>query len=230
MIAHPNATWGITQGNPIWEEVREVARSAGPLFLLNVTLNRDRQITGVFAGDLEQAHAAGCAFVKQTAMVPVLARLRHRHHDQFRLSARPEPVPGGQGHERGEPDREAGRRDHHRRRVLRRPARARPVRRAAPQRVRPRRDCWTTICQPGFLKQDQWQAQIQAQIQLQADVYVRTDGLSRGEIEAALLKYSPRIEDTLAELLERYGPRATICVLPEGPQTIPYLGTQREKR
>ena len=80
-----------------------------------------------------------------------------------------------------------------------------------------------TVCQPGFLQQDQWQAQIQAQIQLRADVYVRTDGLSRSEIEAALLKYSQRIEDTLAGLLDRYGPDAAICVLPEGPQTIPYV-------
>ena len=59
MIANPNATWGVTTGNPIWEEVTEVARSAGRLFLLNVAMNRDHQITGVFAGDLEQAHAAG---------------------------------------------------------------------------------------------------------------------------------------------------------------------------
>jgi hypothetical protein len=27
----------------------------------------------------------------------------------------------------------------------------------------------------------------------------------------------------VAELLQKYGPDATICVLPEGPQTIPYL-------
>src|SRR5512138_731160 len=63
MIGDPNATWGVTRGNPIWEEVREVALAAGRLFLVNVTLNRDQQITGVFAGDLDEAHSAGCAFV-----------------------------------------------------------------------------------------------------------------------------------------------------------------------
>ncbi len=79
MIADPRATWGVTagnpatgtRGNPIWEEVREVAHQAGRLFLVNVTLNRDKAITGVFAGDLDRAHAAGCAFVKQSAMVAV---------------------------------------------------------------------------------------------------------------------------------------------------------------
>ena len=31
------------------------------------------------------------------------------------------------------------------------------------------------------------------------------------------------IEATLAELRARYGPNARIAVLPEGPQTVPYL-------
>src|SRR5205085_4395327 len=39
MIAHPNATWGVTEGNPIWEEMREAALRTNPTFLLNVTLN-----------------------------------------------------------------------------------------------------------------------------------------------------------------------------------------------
>ena len=71
MIGNPNATWGITWGNPIWEEVCEVARQAGRLFLLNVTLNKDKAVTGIFAGNLDTAHAAGCAFVERTAMVAV---------------------------------------------------------------------------------------------------------------------------------------------------------------
>jgi nickel-dependent lactate racemase len=79
------------------------------------------------------------------------------------------------------------------------------------------------IMAPGFLMQDQWQAQIQAQIQLRADVYVRSDGLSRSEVEAALFKYSASIEETVAELLHRFGRGSSICVLPEGPQTIPYV-------
>ncbi len=80
-----------------------------------------------------------------------------------------------------------------------------------------------TICAPGFLEQDQWEAQVQAQIQLKADVYVRSDNLTDGQIRSALLLPSPRVEDTLAELMRRYGPQASICILPEGPQTIPYI-------
>ena len=71
MIAHSKAAWGVTEGNPIWEEMREVALMTQPTFLLNVTLNAKKEITGVFGGDLLAAHAAGCAFVKESAMVPV---------------------------------------------------------------------------------------------------------------------------------------------------------------
>jgi nickel-dependent lactate racemase len=71
MIGNANSTWGVTQGNPIWEEMLEAARMTRPSFLLNVAMNRDKQITGVFAGEMEAAHAAGCAFVKRCAMVPV---------------------------------------------------------------------------------------------------------------------------------------------------------------
>ena len=71
MIGHPNATWGVTFGNPLWEEMLEVAQRVDPPFPAQRHAQRARQITRVFAGDLVEAHRAGCAFVKQTAMQPV---------------------------------------------------------------------------------------------------------------------------------------------------------------
>jgi hypothetical protein len=32
-----------------------------------------------------------------------------------------------------------------------------------------------------------------------------------------------RVEEALAALLDRYGPDARVAVLPEGPQTVPYV-------
>jgi nickel-dependent lactate racemase len=82
----------------------------------------------------------------------------------------------------------------------------------------------TRIESPGFACPDQWQAQIQARIQSKADVYVRADGLPEKQITDCLLKPCPRIEETLEKLLARQGgQRASICVLPEGPVTIPYV-------
>jgi len=77
---------------------------------------------------------------------------------------------------------------------------------------------------PGFLKLDQWEAQVQALVQLNAEVYLYSDGLTDDQIEAALLKPCRDILVTLEALRTRYSPQATICVLPEGPQTIPYVG------
>ncbi|MDH7475838.1 MAG: hypothetical protein QHJ74_17905, partial [Anaerolineae bacterium] len=81
------------------------------------------------------------------------------------------------------------------------------------------------VTAPGFVCIDQWEAQLQAMIQLKADVYVKAAYLTDEQIRQALLIPSPDIEATLWGLLRKYGPRATICVLPEGPQTIPYIKT-----
>ena len=71
MLENENARWGITSGNPLWEDVNEAAELLSGLFLLNITLNKRREISGVYAGDLRKAHKQGCIFAKETAMVPV---------------------------------------------------------------------------------------------------------------------------------------------------------------
>ena len=70
-IGDPNSTFGVTEGNPLWEELRDIALRVGPSFVLNVTLNEQRQITNVFAGDLLKAHQTGTGFVRQSAMQKV---------------------------------------------------------------------------------------------------------------------------------------------------------------
>ena len=42
-------------------------------FALDVTLNRDQQITAAFAGDLSVEHAAACEAARRDAMQPVEA-------------------------------------------------------------------------------------------------------------------------------------------------------------
>ncbi len=228
MIGHPNATWGVTHGNPVWEEAREVALKAAEipqqsrLFLLNVSLNRDRQITGVFAGDLDDAHARGCAFVRQTAMQPaphpfdIVVTTNSGYPLDLNLyqtvkgmSAAAQIVkPGGAIITAAECW--DGIPDHGLYGQLLRES-------ASPQDLLDRIHAFSAPVQ------DQWEAHIQALVQLKADVYLRSDGLSDDQIRAALLKPCRRIEDTLAELRARYGPDASICVMPEGPQTVAYL-------
>jgi nickel-dependent lactate racemase len=228
MIADPHATWGVTRRNPIWEEIRETAlRCSLPpgnsrLFLLNVTMNRDRQVTGVFAGDLDAAHAAGCAFTKETAMVAVPHPFDvvitsnsgypldlNLYQSVKGMSAAAQVVREG-GSIIIAADCWDGIPDHGSYGRLLGEAHS-------PQELLDR------VCAPGFLEQDQWQAQIQAQIQLKANVYVYSRNLSDEKIRAALLFPCQRIEATVEALRAHYGSQATICVLPEGPLTIPYL-------
>ena len=71
MIDNPDATWGVTDTNPVYQEMAEVADLVAPEFLVNVTLNSSREITGIFTGQRREAHRAGCAFVRQSAMCRV---------------------------------------------------------------------------------------------------------------------------------------------------------------
>ena len=59
-LADPRADTGILEGNPCHEIALKIARGVGVDFLLNVAITRDRQIAGIYAGDLQAAHAAGC--------------------------------------------------------------------------------------------------------------------------------------------------------------------------
>jgi lactate racemase len=79
------------------------------------------------------------------------------------------------------------------------------------------------ISSPGYSVPDQWQVQVQAQIQTKAHVLVKTDGLRPDEIRAAHFTPIDDVEASVRETLLRAGPAATLCVLPQGPQTIPYL-------
>jgi nickel-dependent lactate racemase len=222
MVGHPNAIWGVTQGNPIWEEVREVAGQAGRTFLLNVTLNRDKAVTGVFAGDLDRAHAAGCAFVKSSAMVAVARPFDivvttnsgypldiNLYQSVKGLRAADQVVRTGGAII-----------------IATRCADGVPEHGLFGTILRESRDARELlgkITAPGFLEQDQWQAHIQALVQSRSDVYVRSDGLTDDQIRAALLRPCRRIEDTIDSLLGTFGRDASICVMPEGPQTIPYI-------
>ena len=74
--------------------------------------------------------------------------------------------------------------------------------------------------------QDQWQVQIQTIIQQNSDIYVYSDHLSDKQIIEAKLLPCRDIRQTVEACLSRYGEGARLCVLPEGPQTIPFLSGQ----
>ena len=70
-IGHPSAVFGITEGNPVHDDVRAIARQVGVDFGLDVLLDGDKRITGVFGGDLLEEHAQACVRSHEEAMCPV---------------------------------------------------------------------------------------------------------------------------------------------------------------
>jgi nickel-dependent lactate racemase len=70
-MREPLATEGSIEGNPLHKELLEIAGIARHDFILDVTLTRDRQISGIFAGEPVIAHAAGVQFVQESCLAYV---------------------------------------------------------------------------------------------------------------------------------------------------------------
>lgn len=71
MMADPRSAAMRLEDNPCQEEALEVATLAGVDFIVNATINRDRQLTGVFAGALVPAHRAAAAKVMEESVIPI---------------------------------------------------------------------------------------------------------------------------------------------------------------
>ena len=220
-IGHPNATFGVTVGNPIWEEMRDIALSVGPSFLLNVALNESRQITGVFAGDLLAAHQAGVEFVKSTAMQPVAS--------PFDIVVTTNSgYPLDQNLYQGVKGLSAGVRILKPGGTLILSAECRegvPANSPMDQLLRScssPEEILALLATPGFCRPEQWQAQIQALVQRKARVLVYSS-LPNPVVESAHLTACDDIGLEVDKTLCRLGPTARVAVLPQGPLTIPYL-------
>ena len=71
VLENPKTTNLVLEGNPCHEESLEVAKSVGIDFLVNVTLDRQLRLTGVFAGSLEDAHLAAYEAMKKSVMITI---------------------------------------------------------------------------------------------------------------------------------------------------------------
>ena len=70
-IASPDSTHLKLDGNPHHEESFAVASMAPPDFTVNVTLDSDYRLTGVFAGELDAAHRAAVAKIREYVEIPI---------------------------------------------------------------------------------------------------------------------------------------------------------------
>lgn len=69
-ISSPYANTGILEHNPIHEDMVYAARAVNVQFIFNVALNGEKKVIAAWAGDLEEAHAAGVAFIRRWSQCP----------------------------------------------------------------------------------------------------------------------------------------------------------------
>jgi nickel-dependent lactate racemase len=228
---HPDATWGKTVGNPLWEDLAEAASFADPVFLVNVAMTGSKEIAAVFAGDREAAHNRGCSFVADHSFAPV-----DQEFDIVLTSNSGYPL------------------DLNLYQAVKGMS-------AAGRIVRPggeiivAAECWDGLPSHGLFAKlvmeaespeellsqlhtkrwavrDAWQAHIFALLRQKARITLVSSGLGPDDVPEALCSWAPTVEEAL-EAAAPGGPKAagerpTLCVLPEGPLTIPTLTAPRK--
>ncbi len=69
ILTDPNSTSLILDGNPCHEESLRIAKMAGVDFIINVTIDSQKRLTGVFCGDLEKTHQAAVDHLRTYAAI-----------------------------------------------------------------------------------------------------------------------------------------------------------------
>lgn len=228
-IGSDRATWGICEGNPVHDDVRAIAVATGVDFAFDVVLNRDQRIVTAFGGEILAMHAAARATVRQVSMRPVAQQFdvvvttnagypldQNLYQAVKGMSAAATIVrPGGliicaAECADGFPDHGSFRE------VL--------ASQPSPERL------LAAISARPHTAPDQWQVQVLARILCRARVGVHSAALSDADLRSAHLFGIPDIAQAAELELAAVGPEARICVLPEGPQTIPFVRTQETDR
>jgi nickel-dependent lactate racemase len=220
-IGSPSATWGVTEGNPVHDDVRAIASDTGCTYSVDVVLNRDHRIVEAFGGDLLPMHAAACRKARALSMVAVDGLFdvvvttnsgypldQNLYQAVKGMSAGAMVLKPG-GRLLAVAECSDGFPDHGSYVEVLSGA-------PSPQAL------LDEIERRSATVPDQWQVQIQAKLQTTARVSVHCEGLTATELALAHLASVSDVSAFVREALQEAGPGARCCVLPEGPQTIPY--------
>jgi nickel-dependent lactate racemase len=221
-IGDPRATWGVIHGNPVHDDIRAIAAGTGVTFALDVVLDERQRIVQAFGGDLFPMHEAATVVARRIAMCPVSDLFdvvvttgagypldQNLYQSVKGMSAAHQIVrPGGTIICAAEC--RDGFPNHGSYRSL-------LISADSPQQL------LADIAARNDTIPDQWQVQIQARIQATARVVMHSTYLTSAELADAHLEQTDDIESSVAVAMAAAGPEARLCVLPEGPQTIPYV-------
>ena len=221
-LEHPNATNGITHSNPVHEENTRIACMAPPDMIVDVVLDTERRITGVFAGEMVEAWETGVAFVERHVRASVDAPvdivvttsagwpLDLTYYQTVKGMVGALPIVKAGGHVIiasactegiGGPDFTRTLLETDDLQVLM----------AAMQRPD-----WTPI-------PDQWQVEELAKATRHNPVVCVSEGIPAATMARLFATPSPTVEQAVADALTVHGMDATIAVIPKGPYVIPYV-------
>ena len=209
---------GIVDDNPFHQDLLEIARLARVDFLLDVSINRARQLTGVFAGHIERAHEAGMRFVEQEVRADL-----EEPADVVITSAGGYPLD-----------------DTYYQSIKGMVAALNIVRRGGTiilaaaltegvgstefqhllRETRGNDDFMARITTPGFFSIDQWMVQHLCQVLRKAEVMLVTEGLSADVVRGLLATPAATVGDALRAALARCGQNPHVAVLPQGPYVL----------
>lgn len=232
-ISDPRATWLVTEGNPVHDFVRAAVALAPPDLSVDVTVDSGRRLTGVFAAPLPFGHRAACAFVERTAVRRVDGRFdvvvttngghpldRNLYQAVKGLSAAERVVKDdgvivlAAACGDGIPSR-GGFAD-----LLRATTDGGAVALAngGPAALANGGPAGPGQSPPAVL--DGWQAQVLGRVLQRARVMVHSEGLADPDVRMAQMEPVNDVTSAIREAASAAGPRARVCVLPEGPLTV----------
>jgi nickel-dependent lactate racemase len=217
-LEHPKARAGVLEGNPVHEENTWIGRRAGCDFIVNVVLDEHRKIVHAVAGDMEQAFLEGVRFVEKlvwdTVPEPVDIvittsagyPLDATFYQSVKGMVAAEPIvkPGGTVILAAEISEGIGSPEF--RRIF---------------EENPSLDEFMDRIMGGdYFRMDQWQLEEMAKVRRKARIVVVTRGLSPEQLSRLFVESAPTVEEAVADCLRRYGPDATIAVMPKGPYLV----------
>lgn len=220
-LEHPLADCGILEGNPVHEENTAIALMAGCDFIVNVTLDENRQVTSLVAGDMEETFAAGVTFAEyvQRAAVPEACEIVVTSSAGYPLDATfyqsvkgltgvlPIVKEGGTiiiaariNEGIGSPEFERLFDEH-----------------------ASLNDFMQQIIDPDYFVMDQWQLEELAKVRRKARVIYVSEGLPSETFERLFVESAPTVEAAVERALADHGSEARIAVVPKGPYVLTQL-------
>jgi nickel-dependent lactate racemase len=210
---------GLIADNPFHDELVGIARRVGVDFMCDVTIDRERRLTGVYAGDLEQAHAAGvraveqhvCATLQRTADVVITSAAGFPLDDTYYQSIKGLIAALNIVRRGGT--------------IILAAAIGEGIGSAEFQQLlaetRGNDDFMARITRPSFFRIDQWMVQHLCQVRRKAAVIVVSHGLAAHDTSRLMVDTAPSVEAALARCRAQYGARPHVAVLPAGPYVLP---------